>query len=197
MTELKDTRRQAPPELAAAYAEIFAGLDRLGFEVPLRNLTQSEVTILREDTYIRAERFDWKNESKPLPGMSPEAHKLFLEDWEKMELEAKARWAVRGCDDPDRFELGFRNATQAPTLSMEGRHLIYQLCASYGWDLEIGDQVSERIKYEQLFVVRHDLQRFGPRGRASHEFGVARCVAHSTIPQACRTVAARSGSSPP
>ncbi|MFC3228628.1 class I SAM-dependent methyltransferase [Marinibaculum pumilum] len=30
MTELKDTRRQAPPELAAAYAEIFAGLDRLG-----------------------------------------------------------------------------------------------------------------------------------------------------------------------
>ena len=22
---------------------------------------------------------------------------------------------------------------------MEGRHLIYQLCASYGWDLQIGD----------------------------------------------------------
>ena len=62
-----------------------------------------------------------------------------LEQEESCPLEAKARWAVRGCDDPDRYELGFKNATQAPTLSMEGRHLIYQLCASFGWDLEIGD----------------------------------------------------------
>jgi hypothetical protein len=45
---------------------------------------RDEVTILREDTYIRAERFDFKTESKPMPGMSSEAHAAFLADWEQL-----------------------------------------------------------------------------------------------------------------
>ena len=42
---------------------------------------RDEVTVLREDTYIRAERFDWKNESKPLPGMGGRGAHAFLADW--------------------------------------------------------------------------------------------------------------------
>ena len=45
---------------------------------------RDELQVLREDTYIRAERFDWKSESKALPGMTAEAHTAFLEDWAKI-----------------------------------------------------------------------------------------------------------------
>ena len=34
--------------------------------------------------------------------------------------EASARWAVRGCDDPDLAQLGWNRMTQAPTLSSDG-----------------------------------------------------------------------------
>ena len=47
---------------------------------------RDELTVLREDTYIRAERYDWKTESKPLPGMASEVHHAFLADFERIQL---------------------------------------------------------------------------------------------------------------
>ena len=70
----------------AKYSAVKIMKDAAKVRAMIQNMVgeRDEVTVLKEDTYIRAERFDWKNESKPLPGMSPEAHKLFLEDWEKI-----------------------------------------------------------------------------------------------------------------
>ena len=41
----------------------------------VQNLLDIRTTeqVLKEDTYIKAARFDWKNESKPLPGMGADS----------------------------------------------------------------------------------------------------------------------------
>lgn len=52
---------------------------------------------------------------------------------------AKARWAIRGCGDPDLKEPCWDKATQSPTLSIEARHLILQLLASNNWKMCLGD----------------------------------------------------------
>eukprot|EP00966_Prymnesium_polylepis_P292717 6760135-Prymnesium_polylepis.1 len=46
---------------------------------------RDEQTVLREDTYIKAVRFDIA-ESRPLPGMADDVHKAFLIDWKKLEF---------------------------------------------------------------------------------------------------------------
>lgn len=55
------------------------------------------------------------------------------------EKEAKARLAVRGCGDPDLAWLAWQHAVQSPTLSFEGKSLLYQMCAAHKWRLNLGD----------------------------------------------------------
>jgi len=46
----------------------------------------SEEDVLREGTYIRATRFDWRNESKPLERETKEQHAAWLETYQQVEL---------------------------------------------------------------------------------------------------------------
>lgn len=48
---------------------------------------RDELTVLREDTYIKAERFDFKHESKALPGMGTDVHQAFLEEFGKISMD--------------------------------------------------------------------------------------------------------------
>ena len=54
----------------------------------VQNLLDLRTTeqVLKEDTYIRAERFDWQNESKPLKGQPAEEHEKFIADWQALDL---------------------------------------------------------------------------------------------------------------
>ena len=42
--------------------------------------------MLREDTYITAERFDM-SESRPMPGMAADVHEAFKADWGKLNFQ--------------------------------------------------------------------------------------------------------------
>ena len=53
--------------------------------------------------------------------------------------EFKARWCVRGDQDPDVMRLAFEWLCSSPTMSVAGKALVLQLLASFGWDLELGD----------------------------------------------------------
>ena len=50
-------------------------------------------------------------------------------------------------------------------LRRDNRHVVGPC---YDWDLEIGDQVSEHIKYEQLFVVRNNVIKGLPSHHSRH-----------------------------
>ena len=123
--------------------------ERVAGVVKERNLTADDILrfdkaklkefekVLYEKRAVRLlthEESTWVKSQHPERILSSMFALKWKEDLEEpeTELEAKARWAIRGCDDPDLKELGFAGKTQAPTLSIEARHLIYQLCASYG-----------------------------------------------------------------
>ena len=73
----------------AKYSAVKVMSDAKKVRAMIQNMTgeRDELTVLREDTYIRAERYDFKNESKPLAGMAPELHAAFLADFERINLQ--------------------------------------------------------------------------------------------------------------
>ena len=46
---------------------------------------KSDEGVIRDATYIRAERYNWKL-SKPLPGQSLAAHRKWLDCWQNIEI---------------------------------------------------------------------------------------------------------------
>ena len=82
----------------------------------------------------------WVRSAMPkriLTSMFAHKWKAALDNTMVCDPEAKARWAIRGCGDPDLHELVFTNATQSPALSSEARHWIYQILASKKWRLNL------------------------------------------------------------
>jgi hypothetical protein len=73
----------------AKYSAVKAMTPAMATRAMIQNMIgeRDELTVLREDTYIRAERFDWKHESKALPGMSTDVHQRFMEDFGKIQLD--------------------------------------------------------------------------------------------------------------
>ena len=69
--------------------------------------------------------------AKPLETLEEEPDPRRLSDW----LVAKARWVALGHTDPD-LE---KRSTFAPVLSKDGFHVVLQMLASLGWDLNLAD----------------------------------------------------------
>ena len=51
----------------------------------------------------------------------------------------KARWCLQGYLDPDLGAKAESGDLQSPTLSQVGRNILFQLIASHGWKLQLGD----------------------------------------------------------
>lgn len=75
----------------------------------------------------------------------------------------KARWAARGDKDPDLFALIREGATQAPTISSNGRYTtIFQTIASHKFMLQLGDVTGAFLESDELIRTDGRLFLAGP-----------------------------------
>lgn len=64
---------------------------------------------------------------------------LTVKQEEDAPARTKARWCLQGHLDPDLSEKASSGDLQSPTLSQVGRNLIFQLLASFQWQMRLGD----------------------------------------------------------
>ena len=74
----------------------------------------------------------------------------------------KARWAARGDKDPDLFTLIREGATQAPTISSNGRFTVLQVIASHRFTLQLGDVTGAFLEADQMDRSNGPLFMSGP-----------------------------------
>lgn len=74
----------------------------------------------------------------------------------------KARWAARGDKDPDLFSLIREGATQAPTISSNGRYTVLQTIASHKFTLQLGDVTGAFLEADEMVRSNGRLFMAGP-----------------------------------
>ena len=127
-----------PPELQGQIdAAKVVEWNTLADKQAVRLLSSSESAWVRKKQPERIMGSRFVLTKKPLEDIVENGGKADPED--PSHWKVKARWCLQGHLDPDLSSKAREGLLQSPTLSQMGRMVLFQLIASHGWILQLGD----------------------------------------------------------